>query len=142
MRLRRFMRGQASLEMLIVLLMLVPLILGGIELSRGVAMRSAMDSGVALAVRKLSLDPGAWDVALGFIGQAMDDNVMGSTGAPSVTVTDVNGHSLTREAMRLLPFSSTFCVRASITFTPQIPLLPLGGVPISVRHCGLVERMN
>jgi Flp pilus assembly protein TadG len=36
-----FQRGQATLEIVIVLLILIPLIFGGIEISHGVAVRAA-----------------------------------------------------------------------------------------------------
>ncbi len=49
--------GQASVEALLVLMILGMLIFGGIELSQGVAVRQALDSGAGAAARALSLDP-------------------------------------------------------------------------------------
>src|SRR4051812_48377542 len=52
--------GQASVEALLVLVLMGLLIFGGIELSRGVAIRQALDSGAGASVRALALDPGQW----------------------------------------------------------------------------------
>ena len=55
-------KAQASIELLLILLILVPLLLGGIELARGVGIRQALDSGTGVATRALSLDPGQWSL--------------------------------------------------------------------------------
>jgi hypothetical protein len=48
----------------------------GIELSRGVAIRQALDSGSGAAVRPLSLDPTQWSFAGNVVQQGVNQNVM------------------------------------------------------------------
>ncbi|TLN18929.1 hypothetical protein FDZ74_06470, partial [bacterium] len=52
--------GQVAVEALLVVIIFALLIFGGIELSRGVAVRQALDSGTGAATRALSLDPTQW----------------------------------------------------------------------------------
>ena len=64
-------RGQASVELVLVLLILIPLLLGGIELARGVGIRQSLDSGTGIATRSLSLDPTQWVWATSIINQTL-----------------------------------------------------------------------
>ena len=80
---RRKNDGQASVEALLVLMLLGLLIFGGIELSRGVAVRQALDSGCGAAVRALSLDPGQWSFSANLVQQSVQQNVMGAGQRPA-----------------------------------------------------------
>ena len=82
-------KGQASVEALLVLMILGLLIFGGIELSRGVAVRQALDSGSGAAVRALSLDPCAMEhLPVNLIQQSVNQNVMGAGPTISVQIYD------------------------------------------------------
>jgi hypothetical protein len=134
----RFRRGQATLELLIALLILIPLIFGAFELSRGIAVRAALDSGVGVGVRALSLDPSAaqLDWVQGMVNNAVQENVFGSSGLGAVSVytdpLDISG----------LPFGATFCLIGVVEFTPDMPLLTNTTITIRVRHYGVIERIG
>jgi len=145
-------RGQASLELLIVLLFLIPLLFGAFELSRGVAVRAALDSGVGIAVRALSVDTSAaqWAWATIKTQEAVDQNVFGGSGVGTVsfTLTDGTGTVIDQPTLDGLSYGNTFCLSGAVDFTLSIPLLDLNGDPltpdtitITVMHCGIVERM-
>ncbi len=135
-------KGQASLEFLLILLILVPLLFGGIELARGVGIRHAMDSGVGVATRALSLDPAQWSWATSVISQAVTDNPLGGGAVSAVTVKVYNagGSEIGSSGLAALPFGSAFRLEASCTYTPEIPLVGGTAVTIRVSHWGIVER--
>ena len=110
----RTQKGQASIELLLVLLILVPLLLGGIELARGVGIRSSLDSGAGVATRALSLDPVQWNWAISTINQAVSGNVLGggSVSAVSVNVYNSGGTQLSSADLAALPFGSPFLLEA------------------------------
>ncbi len=139
-------RGQASLEMLIVLIFLIPLLFGAIEISRGVAIRAALDSGIGIAVRAMSLDPSVtqWDWVRIRAQEAVNQNVFGTDGVGAVGfklyasdgVTEISQADLNNQS-----YGYMFCLEGTVTFTPSVPLLPLNTISIRVRHYGMVERM-
>jgi hypothetical protein len=134
--------GQAVLEMLLVLLILVPLFFGGIELARGVAVRHALDGATGLAVRALSLDPAAWEWAREIVWQEVDENVLGESGigSPELEVYDSSGALLSPGALAGLPFGTPFRLEGQLSFTPQLPLIPAQTIQVQVSHWGIVER--
>ena len=134
--------GQAVLEMLLVILILVPLFFGGIELARGVAVRHALDGGTGLAVRALSLDPTAWEWALDIVLREVDENVMGASrvGTPALQVYDSSGALLTPGALAALPFGTPFRLEGQLSYTPELPLIPAQTIQVRVSHWGIVER--
>ena len=138
--LSRAERGQASVEALLVLMILGILIFGGIELSQGVAVRQALDSGTGAAARALSLDPAQWSFASNVVQQSVDQNVMGAS--PAVTVQVYDGADNVRSAAWLSgsPFGTAFILESSAPFQASIPFLPGSAITIRVRHWGTVER--
>lgn len=132
--------GQAAVEALLAVMILGLLIFGGIELSRGVAVRQALDSGAGAATRALSLDPGQWTFATNLIQQAVNQNVMGA--GPLVTVRIYDASNTLRSSAWLSgsPFGTAFVVEASAPFQTDIPFLPNSAITIQVRHWGIVER--
>jgi len=135
-------RGQASVELVLVLFILVPLLLGGIELARGVGLRHALDGGVGVATRALSLDPGQWDWATAAINQAVQDNVLGGGSVSAVTVQAYNaaGTRISSGSLASLPFGTAFRLQATCTYTPWIPLVGGQTVTIRVANWGIVEK--
>ncbi len=133
-------RGQASVEALLVLMILGMLIFGGIELSQGVAIRQALDSGTGAAARALSLDPAQWTFVSGVIQQSVDQNVMGSNPAVTVQVMDSTGNLRSAAWLSGSPFGTAFILEASAPFQASIPFLPASATTIRVRHWGIVER--
>lgn len=133
-------RGQASVEALLVLMILALVIFGGIELSQGIAVHQALDSGSGAASRALSLDPSRWTFAEALVQQAVDQNVMG-TGA-TVTLYVYDSADTLRNAAWLSgsPFGTAFVVEASAPFHTDIPFLLDSAITIRVRHWGIIER--
>ena len=136
----KFQNGQASIEALLMLMLLSLLIFGGIELSRGVAIRQALDSGTGAAVRALSLDPTQWSFASGVVQQEIHQNVMGA--GPAITVQVYDSANTLRSSAWLSgsPFGTSFILEASAPFQADIPFLPDNVLIIRVRHWGIVER--
>ena len=135
-------KGQASVELLLVLLILVPLLLGGIELARGVGIRHSLDSGVGVATRALSLDPNQWAWATSVINQVVAGNILGggSVGVVSVRAYDASGTQISSSALNALPFGAAFRLEASCSYTPEIVLIGGQAVSIRVSYWGIVER--
>jgi Flp pilus assembly protein TadG len=137
-------RGQASLEMLVVLFMLVPLLFGAIEISRGVAIRAALDSGVGMAVRALSLDTSftQWTWATIQTNAAVNQNVFGGSGigTPSYQLLDSLGNPIDQATLDTMGLGETFCLEGTVPYAPSVPLISLSSINITVRHCGVVDR--
>jgi Flp pilus assembly protein TadG len=133
-------KGQASVEALLVLMILSLLIFGGIELSRGVAVRQALDSGSGAAARALSLDPSQWSFASGLVQQSVNQNVMGGGPSISVQIYDTANTSRSSAWLSGSPFGTVFILEASAPFQTDIPFLPNQAITIRVRHWGIVER--
>jgi len=129
--------------MLLVLLILIPLLFGGIELARGVGIRHSLDSGVGVASRALSLDPAQWSWARQVIQDSVTYNVLGGGTATAPTVRAFNsaGTQLSSGQLASLGFGETFRLEAATTYTPWLPLVSGGGrqVTIIVSHWGIVE---
>ncbi|GEM_PF-3051554 len=143
-RWRNLQRGQASLEVLIVLILLIPLIFGAYEISRGVAVKSSLDSGVGIAVRALSVDPTNWGFAANAVSNTVAQNVFGVSG-----LGPVNFEAYTSTGVRLyqadfaaLVFGDGFYIEAWVQFSPEVPLLPLAPITLRARHYGIVERVT
>jgi Flp pilus assembly protein TadG len=132
--------GQATVEALLVVMILGLLIFGGIELSRGVAIRQALDSGTGAAARAISLDPTGWNFATGIVQQSVNQNVMGNGSTVSVQVLDATGATRSSAWLSGSPFGTAFILEASAPFQADIPFLSNSPVTIRVRHWGIVER--
>ncbi|MGB7540261.1 MAG: TadE/TadG family type IV pilus assembly protein [Anaerolineales bacterium] len=141
---RKIQSGQASLEVLIVLMILIPLIFGAIELSRGVAVKSSLDSGVGLAVRALSVDPSNWSWAAVAVSNTVAQNVFGSAGLDNFTfyAYDSSGTQLDQTQFAALTYGAGFYIEASVRYSPDIPLLSLSPITIRARHYGIIERIE
>ncbi len=132
--------GQAAVEALLVLMILGLLIFGGIELSCGVAIRQALDSGTGAAVRAVSLDPTQWSFATGMIQSSVDQNMLGDPPITTVQVLDSTGTPRSTAWLSGSPFGTAFILEASAPFQADIPFLPGSAITIRVRHWGIVER--
>lgn len=132
--------GQASVEALLVLMILGLVIFGGIELSQGIALRQALDSGSSAAARALSLDPSQWNFAIGLVQQTVDQNDMGASSPVTVRVFDAANSERSAAWLSASPFGTAFRIEASAPFQSMIPFLPTSAVTVRVRHWGIVER--
>ena len=89
--LRKDQKGQAAVEALLVLMIMALVIFGGLELSRGVAIRQALDSSTGAAVRALSLDPAQWSYSRDLVRDGTNQNVMGESVTTTLQVFDAAG---------------------------------------------------
>ena len=121
-------------------MVLALVIFGGIELSRGVAMRQALDSSAGAAVRALSLDPTQWSHAKNLIQEGTNQNVMGTVEATTIQVFDAAGTPRSSAWLSGSPFGTTFILEASAPFQADIPFLSEPIMTIRVQHWGIVER--
>jgi hypothetical protein len=137
---KRFAQGQASVEVLLVIMLLVTVTFGGIELSRGISVRQALDSSAAAATRALSLDPTQWSFAGSLVQQAVDQNVMGAGPGSSLQLYDAAGNARSSAWLAGSPFGTAFILEASAPFQADIPFLTTSSLSIQVRHWGIVER--
>ena len=133
-------KGQAAVEALLVLMVLALVIFGGIELSRGAAIRQALDSSAGAAVRALSLDPSQWNYAKNLIQEGTNQNVMGTVEATTIQVFDAAGTPRSSAWLSGSPFGTTFILEASAPFQADIPFLSEPIMKIRVQHWGIVER--
>lgn len=133
-------KGQAAVEALLVLMILVLVIFGGIELSRGVAIRQALDSSAGAAVRALSLDPSQWSYVKNLIQEGTNQNVMGANVGTYLQVFDAGGTPRSSAWLSGSPFGTTFILEASAPFQADIPFLSEPVITIRVQHWGIVER--
>mgnify|MGYP000990795546 CR=1 FL=1 len=132
--------GQASVEALLVLMILGLVIFGGIELSQGVALRQALDSGASAAARALSLDPAQWGFASGLVQQTVDLNAMGASTPVTVRIYDASQTERSAAWLSGSPFGTTFLLEASAPFQSVIPFLATSSITVRVRHWSIVER--
>lgn len=141
-RRRKTESGQASLEILLSLLILVPLFFGAVELARGVGIWLSLNSDVAVAARALALDPTQWDWSVQIIQDGLQNNVLGggAVDTPTVQVFNSAGSELTSSQLASLGFGEPFRLQASTTFRPLIPLVGGQNVVIRVSHWDIVER--
>ena len=133
-------KGQAVVEALLVLTILVLVIFGGIELSRGVAIRQALDSSTGAAVRALSLDPSQWRYASDLVQEGTRQNGMGANPTTTLQVFDAAGSLRSAAWLSGSPFGTTFLLEASAPFQADIPFLAQPLMTIRVQHWGIVER--
>ena len=132
--------GQVAVEALLVVIIFGLLIFGGIELSRGVSVRQALDSGTGAATRALSLDPAQWGFATNLVQQSVNQNVMGTQPQVTMQVYDTSNTPRSSAWLSGSPFGTGFVIEAAVPFQADIPFLPDSTVTIRVRHWGLVER--
>ena len=137
---KRLTQGQAAVEALLVIMLLVTVILGGIELSRGISVRQALDSSAAAATRALSLDPTQVGFAGSLVQGAVDQNVMGAGPTSSIQLYDATGNARSASWLASSSFGTAFILEASAPFQADIPFLPTSAITIRVRHWGIMER--
>ncbi len=138
-------RGQATVEMLLVVLLLTLLSLGTLEIARGYAVKQAMDVGVAKAARGLSIDSSQWSWADTTIRNEVAGNVLGGGYGASllVEIRDRSGNPLSPGQLNdpaVMPYGSVFWLRASVPFLAHAPFLGLPARQIEVWHSGVIQR--
>lgn len=135
-------RGNVIVEMVLVLPILVMLLFGGFELSRGIAAHHALDTGVSTAARGLSIDPAQYDWAENAIRNSVSGNVLcaGLGSAVTIRVYDRHNATLTPDQLDTLGFGAPFWIEASLPFAAVVPFVNLPGRNIAVVHTEVIER--
>ncbi len=138
-------RGQATVEMLLAVLILALLSLGTIEIARGYAVKHAMEVGTAQAARGLSIDTSQWDWADTTIRREVTTNVLGGDYGSNLSIQlfDQAGFPLAPAQLNdaaAMPYGSVFWVRVSVPFVPHAPFLNLDERTMQVWHSGVVQR--
>lgn len=138
-------RGQATVEMLLVVLLLTLTSLGALEIARGYAVKQSMDVGVAKAVRGLSIDPSQWAWADNTVRNEVGGNVLGGGYGSSLTIElhDRWGNVITPAQLNdpaVMPYGSVFWIRAYVPFLARAPFLNLSTRRIEIWHSGVIQR--
>lgn len=133
----RTQRGQATLEMVLVLMVLIPLLFGSIELVRAISIRHALDAGAFTAARAVSLNPDDLTYPYSVVTDAVNQNVFGGGSIADFNPGTISwgtcpeGHVL----------GCRFTYTASLKYSPWIPLVGGQQITITVRHHGIVEKL-
>ena len=130
---RRRCRGQASLEMLLVLLVLGALVFGVIFLGQVVSWKLALEAGTSDAARLMSLNPN-----LSQARQVIYQSMRGAIGAQGLNLWDVQvklydetGTQRWAGWLRNAPLGTRFSLEASVPFQATIPFY--GQVQMTIR---------
>jgi Flp pilus assembly protein TadG len=132
-------KGQATLEMLLVLMVLLPLFFGGIELARAVSLRSALDGGVFVATRAISLNPTDTAYAQSLVQDAVNNNVFRGGTTANLNLGTITWDAVTCATGKTL--GCRFDYTATIDYTPWLPLIGGQKITINIRHHGIVEKL-
>ena len=137
-------RGQASVELVLVLTVLMILLFGAISLAQGVAVKHALDIATEKATRLLSIDPKSYDAAEALIRSEVEASWLGHGYGALVNIAlfdALTGAPLTASDLGASAFGFQFRLETSVPFQADIPLLNLTGRTLTVSHWGIVERL-
>ena len=137
-------RGQATVELLLILFVFVVLLFGAFELGKGIALKHALDVATEKAARLLSIDPTDFGSADALIRAEVNGSLLGGGYGSLVTIglydADTQG-PITPDDVAVAPFSYRFLVQASVPFAADVPFLNLTGRTITAAHYGIVDRL-
>lgn len=138
-------RGQATVELLLILFIFVVLIFGAFGLGQGIALRHALDMATEKAARLLSINPGDFATAEALIRREVDASVLGGGYgvAVSLGLFDADtGAPITYVDLASAAFGFRFGVQASVPFLADMPFVNLTPRTITIAHYGLVDRIT
>lgn len=131
-------RGQATLELLLVLGVLAALLFGALSLARGYSARHALDNATALAARQIALDPGNWEMALKSVQLTVDRSLLGGTGNPvACAIYDAWGGLADP---LYVPFGTRFAVSCSVPFQADIAFVSTAPRLLTATQYEIMER--
>lgn len=136
--------GQASVELVLVLTILLIVLFGAFSLAQGVAVKHALDIATEKAARLLSIAPQDYYTAETLVRQEVEASWLGSGHGALVTLAlfeATTGAPVTSDELSKAPFGFQFRLEAAVPFQADIPLLTLSGRTLTVAHWGLVERL-
>jgi len=135
--------GQGTVEILLVLLVLLPILFGAFSLAQGIILKHNLDVSVEKAARVLSVNPSDYNYAEYLIRSEVDGGLLGAGYGQRVVIRlyDAVTHAEISSAdLAGAGFGYRFVVRAEVPWRADIPFLSSGPQTISVLHFGMVER--
>ena len=135
--------GQGTVEILLVLLVLLPILFGAFSLAQGIILKHNLDVSVEKAARVLSVNPSDYNYAEYLIRSEVDGGLLGAGYGQQVVIRlyDAVTHAEISSAdLAGAGFGYRFVVRAEVPWRADIPFLSSGPQTISVLHFGMVER--
>jgi Flp pilus assembly protein TadG len=138
-------RGQGTVEMLFVLMVLILMAFGAFELGQGVLLKHALDVSTEKGARMLSINPGDFGAAEATIRQEVDANLLGGGYGSQVSVRlyDAGTQSeITPVALSSAPFGYRFLVAAELPWQAQVPFMALSHRTLWAAHHGVVDRIR
>ena len=137
-------RGQATVELLLILFVFVVLIFGAFGLGQGIALRHALDVATEKAARLLSINPGDFGTADALVRREVDASVLGGGYGSAVSLglfdADTNA-PISDLDLAKAAFGYRFGVQASVPFLADVPFVNLTPRTITAAHYGLVDRI-
>ncbi len=129
--------GQASVELLLILGIMLVLLFALLSLGQGYAGKHALAQGTAVAARQIALTPDAWGTALAGVQDAVDHALLGGLGSVTCTVQDTAGALVDPT---LLPFGTPFIVTCTVPFQPDIPFQANALRTLTAQYYEVMER--
>jgi len=136
-------RGQGTVEILLVLLVLLPILFGAFSLAQGIILKHNLDVSVEKAARVLSVNPSDYAYAESLIRSEVDGGLLGGGYGQRVVVRlydAVTRAEISPADLAGAGFGYRFVVQAETPWRADIPFLSSGPQTISVLHFGMVER--
>jgi hypothetical protein len=138
-------RGQASVELVLILFIVVVLMFGAFSLGQGVAVKHALDVATEKAARLLSINPGDFGAADLLIRREVDASVLGGGygSLVGISLADADtGAPITDSDLSNAGFGYRFLVQTEVPFLADVPFLALAARTITAAHYGLVDRVQ
>jgi len=136
-------RGQGSVEILFIVLILAVLFFGAIELAQAVFLKHALDVSTEKAARILSIDPADYATAENVVRTEVDGNLLGGEYGSRVRLYLLDAGSMapiTPGDLASEAFGYRFWVGAELEWSGSTSSLPAGTLVLSSIHHGIVER--
>lgn len=136
-------RGQGTVEVLLVLLILLPVLFGAFSLAQGITIKHALDVATEKAARVLSINPADYEYAVSLIRTEVNQGLLGTGHGEQVVVRlydAVTGVEISPADLDAAGFGYRFAVEAEVSWQPAIPFLSNPARVLRAMHFGIVER--
>lgn len=127
---RRDERGTTAVEVLLVTMIVIPLIFGGIELTRGITIKESLDRGAFEGARYFAIHG----------NETAARNQVRAASANGVFPLDPSKVSVTISPNAGLKYGDAVCVEASYDTDLDLALVSMFSVRLRGRHCTAYER--
>lgn len=137
--------GQATVEILFIVMILALLLFGAFEISQGILLKHALDVGTEKAARVLSIDPGYYSRAEEIIRSEVDNNMLGGSYGDQVTIKlydAVTMSQITPADLSNAAFGYQFLVNTELAWQADVPFMSLSNRTLESTHYGTIDRIN